>query len=116
MLGVFWRGASAGGALVTLWAGSAMGLVVFLLDWFKDITGWSVPSMMTTFYLFVICSVVLVVVSKVRPHEHTEESLRLVWGNPLDALRGRAWRGLGNYRLLSALLFATMITLYTVFR
>ena len=52
--GVFWRKASARGAITTLWAGSALGLVVFLLDWFKEVTHWNVPSMLATFYQFVV--------------------------------------------------------------
>ncbi|OGD33553.1 MAG: sodium:solute symporter, partial [Candidatus Aminicenantes bacterium RBG_19FT_COMBO_58_17] len=38
--GVFWRRASAMGALATLSIGSALGLTVFFLDWFKEQTGW----------------------------------------------------------------------------
>ncbi len=37
--GVLWRKASAAAARVTLMAGSALGLAVFLLDWFKDDDG-----------------------------------------------------------------------------
>jgi len=114
--GVFWKKASSAGAMVTLWSGSAMGFVVFLLDWFKEYTGWNVPSMMTTFYLFVICLAIMIVTSLVKPHVHTEESRTLVWDNPLEALRGEAWSGLGNYRFLSGLLFTTMIFLYMVFK
>jgi len=39
LLGVFWKRASGKGAIVTLIAGSVLGLVVFLLDWFKEQTG-----------------------------------------------------------------------------
>ncbi len=114
--GVFWRRASSIGAVITLWGGFAMGLAVFLLDWHKDRTGWNVPPMMATFYLFVLCSTILVVVSFLRPHRHTLESNALVWGNPLDALRAKGWPGLGNYKFLAGLLFVTMVTLYVVFR
>jgi len=113
--GVFWRRASSRAALTTLVVGSFLGLTVFALDWYKEYTGWNVQFMMAAFYLFAICSAVLVVTSLLWPHEHTAESERLVWRNPLEALRERGWGGIGNYRLLAGLLFAIMVMLYIVF-
>jgi solute:Na+ symporter, SSS family len=113
--GVFWRRASATGALATLWSGAAMGFIVFLLGWFKESTGWSVRPMMATFYLFVICSVILVVVSHLRPSALSADQRLLVWDSPLAPLRGPAWSGFGNYKFLTGLLLVTMIVLYTVF-
>ncbi len=113
--GVFWRRASGAGAIVTLWSGFTLGLAVFLLDWFKASTGWSVPSMMATFYLFVICGAIMIAISLLRPHAHTTESSTLVWGNPLDALRGAGWRGIGDYRILAGILLAVIVTLYLLF-
>ncbi|MBN1509824.1 MAG: sodium:solute symporter [Sedimentisphaerales bacterium] len=113
--GVFWRRASSRAALTTLVVGSLLGITVFALDWYKDYTGWNVQFMMAAFYLFAICSAVLVVASLVWPHQHTAESDRLVWRNPLEALQDRGWRGLGNYKLLAGLLFAIMVLLYVIF-
>lgn len=113
--GVFWRKASARGAQITLYAGSGMGFVIFLLDWFKEYTGWNVPFMMTAFYLFIICSAILFVVSKLKPHQHTPESEALVWSHPLEPLREKGWPGIGNYKFLAALLFVIMIALYYLF-
>jgi len=115
--GVLWPRASAIGAQLTLYAGSALGLSVFLLDWFKDDTGWNVPFMMAAFYLFCICSGILVVLSLLVPQQHTEASRRLVWAHPLAALKSEnTWRGIGDFRILAALLAAVMIALYAVFR
>jgi SSS family solute:Na+ symporter len=113
--GVLWKRASAAAAQATLMAGSALGLAVFFLDWFKESTGWKVPSMMATFYLFLICSAVLVVVSWLRPHAHTEESEKLVWRRPVDALKGAWERGGLDYRLVALVLFLAMAALYVVF-
>ena len=113
--GVFWRRASSAGALATLIIGSALGFVVFWLEWFKDSTKWNVHYMMAGFYLFVICSVVMCLVSTLRPDPPSDERAALCWGNPLAALRGDAWRGVGNFRLLAALLFVTMIAMYVIF-
>ena len=113
--GVFWKRASSLGAIVTMIGGAALGFVVFVLDWNKESTGWNVPFLMAAFYLFVICSVTLVIVSLIRPHQHTEESAQLVWASPLDAIRSPGWPGLGDYRLIAAALFFTMISLYGFF-
>jgi SSS family solute:Na+ symporter len=113
--GVLWRRASAAAARITLMAGSALGLVVFLLDWFKDRTGWTLPAMLATFYLFAVCSAILVVVSIRRPHVHTAESERLVWRGPADAVKGPWGPGLFDYRLVALALFLLMTGLYAVF-
>ncbi len=113
--GVFWRKASGIAAYTTLTVGSILGLAVFFLDWFKDKTGWSIPSMMATFYLFLICSALLVVISTLKPHRHTLESEKLVWSSPLEALRGTGARGIRDYRLIALALFAAMVILYTIF-
>jgi solute:Na+ symporter, SSS family len=114
--GVFWQRASAKGAFATLVVGSAMGFTVFLLEWFNKYTGWSVNFMMAGFYLFAICSAVLVSVSLLYPQPADHPGNVLVWKNPLDALRGEAWRGIGNYKILSAILFIAMVVLYIIFR
>jgi SSS family solute:Na+ symporter len=112
--GVFWRRASASGALWTLVIGSAMGAVIFALDWNKKWTGWDIPFMMATFYLFCACTVVLFVVSILRPDPPSAVKDALCWGNPLKALRG-PWRGLGDFRLLAGILFVVMVALYVKF-
>jgi len=113
--GVFWRKASSAAAAATLSIGSGLGLVVFFLDWFKASTGWNVPSMMATFYLFLVCSGILVAVSLWKPHAHTAESEKLVWGSPLDAVRGRLSSGTADYRLVAGILFIVMAALYVLF-
>lgn len=113
--GVFWRKASSRASIMTLLSGSVLGLVVFLLDWYKDSSGWNIQPMMATFYLFVICSIIMVVVSHLRPHQHTPISERLVWKNPAEALQTKGWKGIGNYKFLSAVLFTVMVILYIVF-
>ena len=118
--GVFWRRVSATAALATAWAGTAMGVGCFFFewgggfDWLKD-HGIHVPFLMVAVYLFLACSIVLVVVSIIKPARHTPESEALVWKSPLDALRGDCWRGIGDYRVLAAVLFAVMVALYCVF-
>ncbi len=113
--GVFWRRASSRGALATLTIGSALGLTVFLLDWFKEYTHWNLQFMMAAFYLFVVCSIILVVTSLIWPHRHTPQSERLVWRRPWQALQDPGWKGVLNYKLMAGVLFVVMVTLYVIF-
>ncbi len=115
LLGVFWKGASGKGAIVTLIAGSVLGFVVFMLDWYEDSTGWTMPALLAGFYLCMACIFIHIVVSKLSPHKHSEDSLSLVWGNPLDCLKAAGWKGIGDYRILAGLLFVMMVTLYIIF-
>ena len=112
--GVFWRRASGLAAQMTLYLGSALGMAAFLLEWFK-VPWWNVPPMMATFYLLIVCSVILVLVSAVYPHQHTKESAKLVWHDLRSVLRTPGWRGVGNYKFLAVLLAATMVALYVIF-
>ena len=115
VFGVFWRRASSRAAIATLVTGSAAGFAVFLLDWFKESTGWSVPFMMAGFYLAVLCSAVMVPVSWLFPDPPSAERDALVWSSPLAAFRGATGRGLADYRVVAGILFGIMVALYVVF-
>lgn len=127
--GIFWRRASSKGAIITLISGSFMGLIVFLLDWFNTPNDWpawsiwiptiwkalAIPSMMSTFYLSLVCALVLMFVSNWTPEPLTPEKESLVWKSWLEPLQSPGWKGFGNYKFLSALLFVVMIILYWIF-
>jgi SSS family solute:Na+ symporter len=70
---------------------------------------------MAAFYLFIICSIILFTVSAFFPQTHTKASAALVWDNPASALRAPGWKGIGNYKFLSLLLFLTMSALFLIF-
>jgi SSS family solute:Na+ symporter len=116
LLGIFWKRASSAGAIATLATGSAFGLTIFLLDWYKARTGWSMPFMMAGFYLACTCTAVMVVTSILKPDPTSAERRALVWSHPFEALRDKAWPGIGNYRALTCLLLAVMLGLYWYFR
>ncbi|QQT33195.1 sodium:solute symporter [Sphingobacterium multivorum] len=116
LLGVFWKGASATAAKLTLWIGSVLGVAVFLLNkLLPDSWVGQTPFMMMAFYLFLICMLLQVLLSYKYPVQHTAQSRDLYWRNPVDPLRGKAWLGIGNYRILSALLLAIVVILYVIF-
>ena len=116
LMGIFWKKASAKAAQYTLWSGSALGVLVFALNkvlpqsWFGQ-----TPFMMMAFYLFCACLLIQIVLSLVYPVQHTEDSEKLYWKYPLEPLKAKGWKGIGNYKLLSALLLGTMVVLYIFF-
>ena len=145
VLGVFWKRASSRGALVTLIGGSLLGLLVFGLDFFGVIAnaltsegilfhvaypiglanpsfsapgvheGWALNFWMAGFWLGIVCLAIHVMVSWWTPEELDTVKSRLVWDHPFDALRSPGWPGIGNYKLLAAVLLAAMLALYILF-
>ena len=121
--GVFWKRASSRGAFITLVSGSALGLMVFLLDFthilkrFKE----SYPAfdflnfMVLSFVLAMICTVIMVVCSVLLPEPLTPEKKALVWQSIWEPLQDKGWPGLGNYKVLSAVLILIMVALFWFF-
>ena len=72
--------------------------------------------MIAAFVLCILCMILHIVISLFTPDELTEEKAALVWKSPLDTLRGEAWPGLGNYKLLALLLFVFLVVTYYVLR
>ena len=114
LFGVFWKKASGKAAFITLTSGAVLGLVIFYLDW----NGIFVSNfMMTAFYLLLLCCLIMIISSYVFPEPLKEEAKILVWENWKEPLKGEA-KGfaLGNYKVLSAIVFITFIVLYYIFR
>lgn len=117
LLGVFWKGASAQSAKLTLWIGSVLGVVVFAINKiFPETLIGHIPFMMMAFYLFCTCVIIQVSFSYIYPVQHTEESAQLYWKSPWEPLQGTAWKGLGSYKVLSGLLLLVTGVLYYIFR
>ncbi len=107
--GVFWRRTSARAAFLILVGGSLVGVVVFILTKLEWMT---INSLFMAFILFVAESVIIVLLSLAFPHQHTEESQRLVWRSPWEALRRGEHGGRLDFRLVAAALVITMVGLY----
>jgi SSS family solute:Na+ symporter len=124
VLGVFWKGASAMSAKLTLWIGSALGTIVYALGKIGDVTpvaSWlgalsGDSFMMMAVSLLICCVVMQVVFSLIWPVGERELASGLFWESPLDPLRERGWSGIGNYKLLALTLMVIMAVLYWVFR
>jgi SSS family solute:Na+ symporter len=128
-LGVFWKRATGRAAFLALWLGAVLGIGIFFLDMFKVSSGWDqviawhklwtgyeLTSMFASFYLCVFCGLIVVVASRLSPEPLKEEAKPLVWEDWREPLRGEAHgHGLGNYRILSAVVCVTFVVLYLVF-
>jgi len=117
VLGVIWRKASAKSAQFTLYIGSLVGLLVFIIG--KLYPGsfiGQIPFMMMAFYLFCFCVLLQIVFSLLHPDTETVAQLRVVWVNSDVPQKNLHWKGLANYKLLSALLLITMAALFWIFR
>ncbi|MBD1384672.1 sodium/solute symporter [Mucilaginibacter rigui] len=117
LLGVFWGRASAKSAQLTLYIGSAAGVLVFAYSKLlpQSILG-QIPFMMMAFYLFVFCVLLQVCITFLYPAQHTAESSKLYWRSPLESLQSPGWQGFGNYKFLSVLLIGVMVVLFWIFR
>ena len=130
LFGVFWKRATARAAYSALVVGNVIGVAIFFLDLFKQNTGWDrviawhlsatgmeLTSMIASFYLCVLCGAIIVAVSWRSVEPLKEEARLLVWEDWREPLRGEVrGHGLGNYRVLSAVVVATFFVLYAVFR
>ena len=111
--GVFWKRASTAGAIACLATGAVLGSICFYLDFVLG--EWKISFMMTSVYLFLICSAVLVALSFLAPQLHTKESESLVWSDPMAVFRQPGWPGFGNYKFLSGLLLLVVVLVYVIF-
>lgn len=117
LLGIFWKKASAMSAKLTLWIGSAMGVIIFAIGKLMPTSFIGhIPFMMTAFYLFCFCLFIQVITSFMFTVQHTAISKKLYWENPMEAITSPGWPGLGNYKTLSLVLFIIMVSLFYIFR
>ncbi|WP_207534426.1 sodium:solute symporter [Desertivirga arenae] len=117
LLGIFWSKASAISAKLTLWIGSSLGVGVYATNkLFPSSILAEIPFMMMAFYLFSICVLMQLIFSLICPVQHSEESRVLYWKSPVEPLQSSGWKGLGNFKVLSAVLFLIMALLFYTFR
>lgn len=132
LLGIFWSGATPRSAKLTLWIGSALGVLAYAVGKLcsSSFIG-HVPFMMMAFYLFAICVALQLTFSlalpatpaaappapgSAAPRPTAPAPEPLYWRSPLDPLRRPGWRGLGNYKFLSLALLLVMTLLFWLFK
>ncbi|HWX22623.1 MAG TPA: sodium/solute symporter [Candidatus Binatia bacterium] len=114
LLGVFWKRASGRSAFITLVLGMLLGFATFLLDWNNLYRG---DFMLIAFLLFVACVAIMTLTTFLLPETLKPEARLLVWEDWREPLRGEAGgRSLGNYRVVTAMVLATFVALYLIFR
>ncbi len=117
--GVLWKGASYRGALTTMIGGALAGFTVFGMNklWaaspLANITG---GFMMMAFWLFAFCSLLLFVSSLLMRKRPGEDPENLHFKSLGEFFEFKGWYGIGNYKVLSALVFVIMVVLYYCFR
>ncbi|MCX6621447.1 MAG: hypothetical protein NTY38_10265, partial [Acidobacteria bacterium] len=128
LAGVFSKKASGKAAYITLLAGSALGALMFLLDFFGKPAGtWLAGNglnaakiaidtvcfytvrdfMLTAFWLLLVCGGILASASRLYPEPLKPEAMPLVWTDWREPLRGR-----GAYRLIAGAVATTFVVLY----
>jgi SSS family solute:Na+ symporter len=118
LLGIFWSKASAVSAKLTLWIGSALGALVFAVNkLFPDTVIGHIPFMMMAFYLFCTCVLLQVIFTFAFPAAPRTAGARVLYWESISApLQSPGWRGIGNYKLLAAMLLGVMAVLFWWFR
>lgn len=138
VLGIFWKGASSRGSIVTLIAGFVIGVVAFVVSLSGRTGDDAIPAlqplhaglislcgggelavaiidahwMVASFALCIICMLIHIAVSLATRETLTEEKQSLVWTNPLAALQNPGWPGIGNYKFLAILLISFLVAIY----
>ena len=131
VLGILWKRGTWQGAMTTLYAGSILGIVYFVLDLpgigrlvlespppaaFSGLItdpayGIGIPFMLAGPLLAVVCVIIYVVASLATPAMSADRLEGVCWDHPLAFLRGPL-TGASDPRAVTMALFATVAVLY----
>ena len=120
VLGIFWRRGTARAALATLAAGFVLGAAVFVLDFpafgLRLVTDkLGIPFMLQAFLLLAASSAIFVGVSLASPPPDQARVARYCWKSPLAVITEKPPAGLGDPRVIAALLIAVVVVCYCLF-
>jgi SSS family solute:Na+ symporter len=118
LFGVLYKKGTKEASLVTLITGLILGIAVFILDFKFSASGtsivtesWGIPFMMQAWWLFCICVIIYLVVSKfTRPPEQAFIE-KYTWESPAAVFKGR-FTGIKDIRFLILILVIALITLF----
>lgn len=129
IVGLFWKRATATGAFAALMTGFGISVIIVWSVIAIKLQGDEAPDFLQfidnihflhqTFYLFMICVIVQVIVSLQTSPPTSEQVENYTWRKALitaetEELRGLAWYQ--NYRILSVLLLITTVIVVWIFR
>ncbi len=132
VLGVLWKRGTRQAAMTTLYVGTVIGIIYFLVDMpgigkmilgagkanldftgliSDPLQGLGIPFMLVGPILTALCIVIYIVTSLMTPPMPAEEVAKVCWDHPLAFLRGRV-TGVSDPRMVSLLLVGTVGVLY----
>lgn len=136
VLGVLWKRGTKQGAMATLYAGTIIGAIYFILDMpnvgrlllgpgrahegfggliTDPVQGLGIPFMLIGPLLAILCAMIYVVVSLLSPVMDEQRVAQVCWNHPLAFLSGK-FTGVGDPRIMALLLLLTVGVLYYLFR
>ena len=135
VFGVLWRRGTWQGAMTTLYVGTIIGSLYFLLDLpgvgkmilagkahegFSGLVtdpaqGLGVPFMLVGPFIAVLCVIIYVITSLLTPAMDPQEVAKVCWNHPLAFLKGR-FAGASDPRLVTLVLLAVVGLLYSLLR
>lgn len=136
VFGVLWKRGTQQAALGTLYFGTIIGVLYFVLDMpvvgrlllgagrlhdgfggliTDPAQGLGLPFMLVGALIAILCAAVYVTVSLLTPAMNDEQVRQVCWDHPLAFLRGRL-SGIGDPRIMAVLLIAVVAVLYYLLR
>jgi SSS family solute:Na+ symporter len=135
VLGVMWKRGTKQAAMATLYLGSVIGIIYFLVDLpsigkmllgaeapkdfaglVTDTTkGLGIPFMLVGPIIAVLCVIIYVVTSLMTPAMDAKEVAKVCWDHPLAFLRGPL-SGISDPRIVTLILLGVVAVLYTLLR
>ncbi len=121
LFGVFSRRGTSQAAFITLLSGLVLGIAAFCLD-FEPISGYmyltnglGIPFMMQAWWLFVLCTVIYFITSRLTQKPSPEVIKNYTWDSPLAVLARDEFMGARDPRVWAGVLVVTLIVLYSIF-
>jgi SSS family solute:Na+ symporter len=135
VLGVMWKRGTKQAAMATLYLGSVIGVIYFLLDLpgigkmilagkahegFGGLVtdpaqGLGVPFMLVGPFIAVVCVIIYIITSLLTPAMDAKEVAKVCWDHPLAFLKGRL-AGASDPRIVTLILLAVVGVLYFLLR
>jgi SSS family solute:Na+ symporter len=135
VLGVLWKRGTKQAAMATLYLGSVIGVIYFLLDMpaigkmllagkahegfsglvTDSVQGMGIPFMLVGPMIAALCVVIYVVTSLLTPAMDPKEVAKVCWDHPLAFLKGRLV-GASDPRIVTLILLAVVGVLYFLLR
>lgn len=132
VLGVMWKRGTKQAAMTTLYVGSLIGVIYFLMDMpgigkmilgsgtahpgftglvTDPVQGWGIPFMLVGPILAAFCVILYIVTSLLTPAMPADEVAKVCWDHPLAFLKGRL-DGASDPRIVTLVLLAVVGMLY----